>query len=76
MLASPRLYLNIFFQIYGTAYINVIKDKLTEGSSEKVNKTIFENQNKVIFKAFYCFNLFAVFKQTYLIMKAKVFVAN
>jgi hypothetical protein len=53
------------------------KNKPVGGSSEKgkENKVLYD-KNNVILKFFSCFNLSAVFKNTFLFNKTRVFVEN
>ncbi len=48
--------------------------KLVEGSTEKVTRTKKLNLNDVNIKITYSFNLLAVFKNTFFLVKTNVFV--
>ncbi len=53
---------------------HLYKNKLIEGSYEKVGRTIYKRD--VIIKTVYCLNHSAMFKNIFLFIKAQVFVIN
>jgi hypothetical protein len=56
----------------GTVHLVIIKNKLKEGSSGKVDGTLFFNSKRL----FYNFNLSAVFKNTFLCITTDILVRN
>ncbi len=48
----------------------------SEWSTEKENSANFYNINNAVIKIFYSFNLSAMFKNTFLFVKTKLFVVN
>jgi hypothetical protein len=50
------------------------KQKLREGTTKKVNRTIFKDINIAVKKIYLLFNLFTMFKNALKFVKTKVFV--